>query len=98
MDKTYSDLMDIVNRTKKFDSGSKPERKPVARVQRTVKQEEEFAPREYDVEETPKKRKTSSVFGEDSAISKLMDKSTKKTTTKKTASKKTETENKSDKN
>lgn len=99
MDKTYSDLMDIVNRTKKFDS--KPERRPARRPEPEVV-EEDFEPREYDIEEPKKRtRKASSVFGEDSAIGKAVTKTKtakktstakKKTTTKKATTKKEEKE------
>ena len=53
MDKTYSDLMDIVNRTKKFDSGSTRTVRPRPRPQEVVEEnvEEEYVPREYDIEE-----------------------------------------------
>ena len=88
MDKTYNDLMDIVNRTKKFDTPSTP-RKRVVRPEPVEEVEEEYTPVEYDIIEEPKKRrtsKTSSAFGEDSAIGNLLNKKkTTKTTKKSTA-------------
>ena len=51
MDKTYNDLMDIVNRTKKFDNSSKPKMRPIPTL-KSRRREEEYEPREYDLDET----------------------------------------------
>ena len=87
MDKTFNDLMDIVNRTKKIDGDSRP--KPRTRTIIEEEPDDEYAPREYDIEEPRKSRKAKdSHFNEESAISKLLDgKTKKKSTTKKTTSK-----------
>ena len=88
MDKTYSDLMDIVNRTKKFDSGSTRTVRPRPRPQEVVEEnvEEEYVPREYDIEEQEARdKKGSKLFG--GALGKLLneDKPKKSTTKKSTA-------------
>ena len=108
MDKTFNDLMDIVNRTKKIDGADRPRPKPRPRAVE-VEEEEEYTPREYDiVEEKPKRTRTvkkdsPSLFAEESAIGKMLDKKTtkksatktsstaKKSTTKKSTTKKTPT-------
>ena len=73
MDKTYSDLMDIVNRTKKFDGGSRPapaRPRPRPQVVEEV-EEDEYVPREYDIEENEGRgKKGSNLFG--GAIGKLI--------------------------
>ncbi|MBE5736667.1 MAG: glycosyltransferase [Clostridiales bacterium] len=92
MDKTYNDLMDIVNRTKKFDTPSTPRRR-VVRPEPVEEVEEEYTPVEYDIVDEPKKRrtsKTSSAFGEDSAIGNLLNKKKTTKTTKKSTAKKSE--------
>ena len=91
MDKTYSDLMDIVNRTKKFDTGSKaprPRPRPQPVVEESV-EEEEFTPREFDIEEKEvRAKKGSKLFG--GALGKLIgEEEPKKTASKKTTSKTT---------
>ena len=59
MDKTYNDLMDIVNRTKKYDA---PKARPKPRPTPVV-EEEYNEPVEYDVvEEKPKKSKPKQTF------------------------------------
>ena len=97
MDKTYNDLMDIVNRTKKFDTPSKSRPKPRA-PREEVYEDEDFMPTEYDVDTKPKRKtkSSSSLFAEDSAIGNLLEKTTKKksttsksSTTKKAPAKKT---------
>ena len=103
MDKTFNDLMDIVNRTKKIDGkDSRPAPRPKAPVVEES-YDDEYTPREFDLN-LPKKRKTKSepLADEDSAIGKLLNKSTKKapakkkTTTKSsTAKKKTTTKSSS---
>jgi len=82
MDKTYNDLMDIVNRTKKFDTQKTPRSKP--RPTPVVEEEDFGAPVEYDVVEEKPKRKTkssSSLFADSSAISSMLEKSSKKKST-----------------
>ena len=53
MDKTFSDLMDIVNRSKKYDTDT-----PKPRAKRPAPVVEEYEPREYDIVEEKPKRKT----------------------------------------
>ena len=82
MDKTYNDLMDIVNRTKKFDTPKTPRSKP--RPTPVVEEEDFDTPVEYDVVEEKPKRKTkssSSLFADNSAISSMLEKSSKKKST-----------------
>ena len=53
MDKTFSDLMDIVNRSKQYDNGS-----PKPRPKKVAPKVEEYEPRDFDVVEEKPKRKT----------------------------------------
>lgn len=99
MDKTYNDLMDIVNRTKKFDSNEKSVPRP-PRETRVVREiDEETDDTEIKDEEVLEKPKTSLFDGKDaitkylntkkekpkSKTSKTETKTTKKTTKKDSA-------------
>ena len=81
MDKTFSDLMDIVNRSKKYDTNT-----PKPRAKRPAPVVEEYEPREYDiVEEKPKRKTATSTAAKslsNSKLGELVNKTTKKTTTK----------------
>ena len=82
MDKTFSDLMDIVNRSKKYDTDT-----PKPRAKKTPSTVvEEYKPREFDiVEEKPKKKTATSSAAKalsNSKLGELVSKTTKKTTTK----------------
>lgn len=95
MDKTFNDLMDIVNRTKKLDGSDRPRPRPTPRP-RVEEDEEEYSPREYDiVEEKPKRTRTTKKDSPDlfagSAVEKLVKKTTKPTTKKATTTKKSTT-------
>lgn len=91
MDKTFNDLMDIVNRTKKIDGNTRPKPRPMPRPQ-----EEEYSPREYDVvEEKPKRTRTvkkdSPNLLAGTQLEKLLEKKPTKTTTKKSTTTKSST-------
>lgn len=91
MDKTFNDLMDIVNRTKKLDGSDRPRPRPASRP--TV-EEEEYSPREYDiVEEKPKRTRTvkkdSPNLFAGSSVEKMLEKKTTKSATKKSTTKST---------
>lgn len=82
MDKTFSDLMDIVNRSKKYDTDT-----PKPRAKKTPSTVvEEYKPREYDIVEEKPKRKTATSSAakalSNSKLGELVSKTTKKTTTK----------------
>ena len=87
MDKTFSDLMDIVNRSKKYDAPAPKQR--ARKVEPPV--EEEYTPREYDiVEEKPKRKspvKSTSSSLSNSKLGSLIEKTTKATTKKATTAK-----------
>lgn len=90
MDKTFNDLMDIVNRTKKLDGSDRPRPRPASKP--VV--EEEYSPREYDiVEEKPKRTRTvkkdSPNLFAGSSVEKMLEKKTTKSATKKSTTKST---------
>ncbi len=103
MDKTFNDLMDIVNRTKKMDSSGKTSSRSSATtsIPRTApRTRNAYEPIEDDVVESPKKKRatTSSLFGDGSAIGKALNsKTNKKPTTKKSTKAKSATTTKSTK-
>lgn len=92
MDKTFNDLMDIVNRTKKLDGSDRPRPRAVPKpIQENV--EEEYSPREYDiVEDKPKRKRTvkedSPNLFAGSSVEKLLEKKTTKSATKKATTQK----------
>ena len=83
MDKTFSDLMDIVNRSKKYDAPAPKQR--ARKVEPPV--EEEYTPREYDiVEEKPKRKspvKSTSSSLSNTKLGSLLEKTAKTTKTEK---------------
>lgn len=88
MDKTFNDLMDIVNRTKKIDGNDRP--KPKSRpVVREI--DEDYEPREYDVVDTPKRTRTVKKTSPKLFDKETIDKALGKKTTKKSSTKKTTT-------
>ena len=91
MDKTYSDLMDIVKRTKKIDGDSpaRPSRTPRYKIDDVQEEPEEYLDEELEEEiEEKDDLKKSSLFAGRNAISNYLNKP-KKTTAKKTTKKAT---------
>ena len=88
MDKTFSDLMDIVNRSKQYDTGT-----PKPRPKKVAPPVKEYAPREYDIVEEKPKRKTATKSSagslSNSKLSEMVSKATKSTTKKATSTKST---------
>lgn len=94
MDKTFNDLMDIVNRTKKIDGIDRPKPRPRPRpVEIEEEYDEDYTPVEYDVVEKPKRTRTvkkdSPDLFEGGAIGKMLGKTTKKSTSTKSKAKST---------